>query len=59
MRVQRIKWFGRAVSMERERMVKRITDWGPTALIVFGVPRLGWENDVRPGLGKNEDSELE
>jgi hypothetical protein len=38
--------------MDKERMVKRITEWRPTEVRRIGRVRLRWEDDVTMDLGK-------
>jgi hypothetical protein len=45
--------------MDKERTVKRITEWRPTILRRIGRSWLRWEDDVIADLGKKEDAELE
>jgi hypothetical protein len=41
-KAQRIRWVGHVVRLGKEIMVKRITEWGPTAIGRIGRPRLRW-----------------
>jgi hypothetical protein len=41
-KVQRIKWVGHIVRMDKEMKVKRITEWRPTAVGRIGRPKLRW-----------------
>jgi hypothetical protein len=51
-KAQRIRWTGHVVIMDKERRVKRITDWRPDEVSSIGRERLRWEGDVRVDLGK-------
>jgi len=51
-RAQRIRRIGRIVKMDKERTVKRITEWRTNAVRRIGTPRLRWEDDIREDLGK-------
>ena len=51
-KAQRIKWIGHIVRIDKERTVKRVTEWRPIAVRRIGRPRLRWEDDVRAGLEK-------
>ena len=41
-KAQRIRWVGHIVRMDKEFMVKSITEWRPTAVGGIGRPRLRW-----------------
>jgi hypothetical protein len=41
-KAQRIRWVGHIVRMDKEIMVKRITEWRPTAVGRIGRLRLRW-----------------
>jgi hypothetical protein len=58
-KAQRIKWVGHIVRMDKERTVKRVTEWRTVAVRRAGILRLRWENNVKRESGRNEDSELE
>jgi hypothetical protein len=49
---QRIGWIGHTARMDKERMVKRITEWRPTKVRRTGIARLRWKDDVTTDLGK-------
>ena len=51
-RSQRIRRSGHIVKIDKERAVKRITDWRTVAVRRIGTPRLRCENDIREDLGK-------
>jgi hypothetical protein len=38
--------------VNKERTVKRITEWRPIAVRRIGRPRLRWEDNARADLGK-------
>ena len=40
------------VRMNKERMVKRKTEWKPIAVRRIGRPRLRWDDDVKADMGK-------
>ena len=45
-KVQRIRRIGHIVRMDKERTVKRVTEWRPIAVKTVGRPRIRWEDDV-------------
>jgi hypothetical protein len=49
---QRIGWIGHILRMDKERMVKRITEWRPTKVRRIGRVRLRWDDGVTMDLGK-------
>lgn len=51
-KAQRIRWIRYVVIMDKERMVKRITEWRPIAVRSIGRPRWRWEDDVRANIEK-------
>ena len=51
-KAQRIRWIGRIVRLDKERMVKRITEWRPPVVRMIDRSRLRWEVDVKVDLGK-------
>ena len=51
-KAQRIRWVGHIVRMNKERTVKRVTEWRTVAVRKAGTLRLGWEDNVRGDLGK-------
>jgi len=51
-KAQRKIWIGHIVRMDKGKAVKRITEWGPTAVSRIGWLRLRWEDDVGEGLGR-------
>jgi hypothetical protein len=51
-RSQRIRRSGHIVKIDKERTVKRITDWRTVAVRRIGTQRLRWEDDIREDVGK-------
>jgi hypothetical protein len=41
-KAQRVRWIGHIVRMDKERTVKRMTEWRPTAVRRIGRSRLRW-----------------
>jgi hypothetical protein len=48
----KLRCIGHVVRMDKERTVKRVTDWRPIAVIRFGRPRLRSGEDIRADIGK-------
>jgi hypothetical protein len=51
-KVQRIRWIGHIVRMDKERAVERIVECRPIAVRRIGRLRLRWEGDDGEGLGR-------
>jgi hypothetical protein len=51
-RAQRIRWIGHNIRMDKERTVKRITEWRPATVGRIGRSGLKWEEEVREDLRK-------
>jgi len=51
-KAQRIRWVGHIVGLDKERMVKRITEWRPPVVRRIDRSRLRREDDVKVDLGK-------
>ena len=51
-KAQRKRWVGHIVRMDKERTVKRVTEWRTVAVRKAGTLRLRWEDNVRGHLGK-------
>jgi hypothetical protein len=51
-KAQRIRWLGYIVRLDKEKMMKRITDWRPPVVRWIDGSRLRWEDDVKVYLGK-------
>ena len=51
-KAQRIRWIGHVVRMDKERVVKRITEWRPIAVRRIGRPTWRWEDDVKANIEK-------
>jgi len=52
LRSQRIRWIGHIVGLDKEWMVKRVTEWRSMAARRICRPRLRWEDDDREDLSK-------
>jgi myosin heavy subunit len=52
MLAQRTRWIGHFVRMDKESMVKRLTEWRPTTVGRIGRSRLRCEDGVRANLEK-------
>jgi hypothetical protein len=48
----RIRWVRNIVRTDKERTLKRMTQWRSDALRRLGRPGLSWEGGVRAVLGK-------
>jgi hypothetical protein len=51
-KAQRIRWIGYIVRLDKEKMVKRITEWRPPVVRRIDRSRLGREDDVKVYVGK-------
>jgi hypothetical protein len=51
-KAERIRWIGHIVRLDKEMMVKRITEWRPPILRRIDKLRLRRENDAKVDLGK-------
>jgi hypothetical protein len=48
---QRIRWIGHVVRMDKERTMKRITEWRTIAVRRIGRQGSRWEDNIRADLG--------
>lgn len=51
-KAHRIRWIGYFVRLDKEKVVKRIKEWGPPVVRRIDRLRLRWEDDVKVAVKK-------
>ena len=51
-KAHRIRWIGYFVRLDKEKVVKRIKEWGPPVVRRIDRSRLRWEDDVKVAVKK-------